>query len=279
MTSFQKIIKYGAIAFAIYLSFMIIGTIVFGISAIFGISAGFHMLGNRNDTAMLTKWEQEYSNVSSLHIDLSLCKLTIKKGNTLKVDVSNVSDEFICETKGNVLTIEDKKVYSVFWNTQDVVPEVIIYLPEEIKFEDVNIKTGVNESYIEFLRANKLNLEMGAGKYKIDKLIATDAKIETGAGETIIDKAEIEELKLNGGIGRLALTSKIAKSANVNCGVGKVELNLIGLSNDYKLKAHTGLGNFTVDGKKVREDEVIGNGEAFVKIEAGVGETDVNFIE
>ena len=38
MTTLQKIIKYGAIAFAIYLSVMIIGLIVFGITAIFGIT-------------------------------------------------------------------------------------------------------------------------------------------------------------------------------------------------------------------------------------------------
>ena len=280
MTSFQKIIKYGAIAFAIYLCFMIIGMTVFGITAIFGISASFNMLGNRNDTAMLTKWEQEYSNISSMKIDLSLCKLTIKKGNTLKVDVSNVSDKFICETKGNRLIIEDKKVYKVFWDTQDVVPEVIIYVPDNIEFEEVSIKTGVNESYIESLKANKVDMEMGAGKYKIDKLLAKDAKIETGAGETLINQAEIEDLKLTGGIGRLVLTSKITKSADVDCGVGKVELNLIGLSTDYQVKTQTGVGNFTVDGKKVRQDNgAIGNGDVLIKVNAGVGETTVDFIE
>lgn len=279
MTSFQKVIKYGAIAFGIYLSFMIIGMIIFSITAIFGISTGFNMLENSSNQAMITKWEQEYSNITSMEIDVSLCKLTIKKGNTLKVDVSNVSDKFKCEAKESVLKIEDKKVHNGFWYIEEVIPEVTIYLPEDIEFKEVTIKTGVNETCIESLKANKAYLEMGAGKYKIDELLADYAKIEAGAGETIIDKAEIGELKLDGGIGRLVLTSKITELADIDCGVGKVELNLIGLSTDYKVKAHTGLGNFTVDDKKVRDDEIIGNGDVTIKVDSGVGETSVDFVE
>lgn len=279
MTSFQKIIKYGAIAFGIYLSFMIISMIIFGITAIFGISAGLNWKENNDNTAVVTRWEQEYSDITSMKIDLSLCKLTIKRGDILKVDVSNVSDKFNCETKDRKLIIEDKKVYRIFGDIQEIVPEVIIYVPENTEFQEVSIKTGVNETYIESLKANQVDLEMGAGKYKIDKLLADYAKIVTGAGETIIEESEIGELKLEGGIGRLVLTSKIIQSADIDCGVGKVELNLLGLPTNYKVKAHTGLGNFTVDGKKVREDEAIGNGDVMIKVNAGVGETSIDFIE
>ena len=40
MTPLQKIIKYGAIAFGTYLSVVIIGCIIFAITAIFGITVG-----------------------------------------------------------------------------------------------------------------------------------------------------------------------------------------------------------------------------------------------
>lgn len=279
MTSFQKVIKYGAIAFAIYLSFIIIGMIIAGITAIFGITTGFGIFENNNDTAMITKWEQEYSNISNIDVDLSICKLTIKKGNTLKVDASNVTDQFKCEAKGNVLKIEDKKVYRFFWDTGDTIPEVLIYVPEKIEFKEVTIETGMNETYIEYLKADKVELEIGAGKYKIDELLAENANIETGAGEAEINKAEIGKLKLEGGVGRLALTSKILETADIDCGVGKVELKLIGKSTDYRVKTHTGLGNFMVDGQKVRDDETIGNGNVTIKVDAGVGETTVDFIE
>jgi len=42
MTSLQKVIKYGAMAFGFYLVFVIISAIVFGITTIFGISFGIN---------------------------------------------------------------------------------------------------------------------------------------------------------------------------------------------------------------------------------------------
>ena len=42
MTPLQKVIKYGAIAFGFYLVFVILSAIIFGITAIFGISVGIN---------------------------------------------------------------------------------------------------------------------------------------------------------------------------------------------------------------------------------------------
>lgn len=278
MTSFQKVIKYGAIAFAIYLCFVIISMIVGTITAIFGITVGIEMFQNSDNDAMITRWEQEYSNITNMDINLSVCKLVIKKGDTLKVDASEVSEEFKCSAEGNKLKIEDKNLHRNFFNqAEDMKAEVIIYVPENMNFDEVTIETGVNETKIEYLKANKVNLEMGVGRYQIDSLSAKYAKIEAGAGEANISDSDIEELKLNGGIGKLAFTGKITKTADIECGVGRLEVNLIGSSADYKVKTETGLGNFKVDGKNVSDHQTIGNGDVTVKVDAGVGETVVNF--
>lgn len=278
MTSFQKVIKYGAIVFAIYLCVLIIGMIVSAITAIFGITLGLEMFENSKSTEpMLTKWEQEYTNITTLDIDLSVCKLDIKKGDRLKVDVSNVSDQFKCEAEGDKLKIKDENLNKNMFNTLDYKPEVTLYIPETMEFEEINIETGVNETNIESLKADRVNLKMGVGKYQVNFLSARYAKIEAGAGEAEIKHAEIEELKLDGGIGKLVLTSKITQKADIDSGVGKMELNLIGLITDYKIKAETGLGNFTIDGQRVKDNQTLGNGNTTIKIEAGVGETVVNF--
>ncbi len=280
MTSFQKIIKYGAIAFAIYLCFLIIGMIIFGITAIFGVTTGLEMFERRKDNvAMITKWEQEYTNITNLDIDLSVCKLNIKKGDTLKVDVSDVSEQFKCEAEGNKLKIEDKNLHKNIFNTIDYKPEVTIYIPETIEFEEVTIETGVNETSIEWLKADRIKLEMGVGKYQVDFISAKYAKIQAGAGEATINNANIEELKLDGGVGKLILTSKITKKADIDSGVGKMELNLVGVVTDYKIKAETGLGNFVVNGQKIKNNQTLGNGNATIKVDAGVGETVINFQE
>lgn len=278
MTSFQKVIKYGAMAFGIYLCLVIIGIIVFSITAIFGVTAGIEIFGNNQDNvAIVSKWEQEYSNITNMDIDLSVCKLNIKKGDALKVEASNVSSEFQCKEQGNTLKIEDEKLSKNIFSTEEVKAEVTVYIPENMEFEEIIIETGINETSIEFLKADKIEIEMGVGTYQIDSIIARYAKIEAGAGEAKINHAEIEELKLDGGVGKLVLVSKITKKADISCGVGKMELDLLGTSKDYKIKAESGLGNFLVDNQKIKGDQTLGEGEVAIKIDAGVGETVVNF--
>lgn len=278
MTSFQKIIKYGAIAFAIYLCFMIIGMIVFGITAIFGITVGIEMFENSQNEAVITKWEQEYSNITSMDVDLNVCKLNIKKGDTLKVVASEVSEKFNCQVEGKKLKIEDKNFQRHFLNPiEDVKSEITVYMPENMNFEEVTIETGVNDTNIEVLKADKVNLEMGVGRYQIDSLIAKYAKIEAGAGEAHMDNSHIDELKLDGGIGKLSFTGKITKNADIDCGVGRLEVNLFGSPADYKVRAEKGLGNFKVDGQNVSDNQTIGDGNVTIKVDAGVGETVVNF--
>ena len=278
MTSFQKVIKYGAIAFAVYLCFMIIGVIITAVTTVFGVTTGMELFEKNSNEAMITKWEQEYSDITSLDIDLDVCKLVIKKGDTLKVTASEVSDKFHCKVEGKNLKIEDENYHTHFFHhIEDVKSQITIYIPEHMNFDEITIETGVNETNIEYLKADKVNLEMGVGKYQIDSLFAKYAKIEAGAGEANIANSDIEELKLNGGIGKLDFTGKITKTADIECGVGELDINLVGQCSNYQIKAKTGLGNFKVDGQKVSDKQTIGNGEVIVKVEAGVGETVVDF--
>lgn len=278
MTSFQKVIKYGAIAFAIYLCFVIIQMIIFGMTAIFGFAVGREYLESRKHNAVrIPKWEQEYDNVNRIDIELSVCKLYVKKGNTLKVEASDVSNQFECKVDGNRLKIRDENLHKNIFNTGEVQSEIVLYLPETIEFDEIKIETGVNETEIETLKANKVNLVMGVGKYQIDSLFAKYAKIEAGAGEATINNSVIEELKLDGGIGKFIFTSEITKEADINCGIGKMELNFVGVPTDYRVDAESGLGNFVVNHQKVTGSRTLGNGGARIKINAGVGETVVNF--
>lgn len=281
MTPFQKIIKYGAIAFAVYLCIMIIGGIVAAITAMFGITMGFENLrDSKNSDVVTTKWSQEYQDIANLEIDLDYCELEIREGDTLKVEATDTADnKFVSELKNDKLVIKDKNTTHRWYTLQNFVPKVTISIPKDYEFKKVDLRTGASETKIDKLNCQELVIEMGAGKYTIHSITAKDAKIEAGAGETTIKNSEFDMLKLDAGIGKLIVTSKILNHADVECGVGKVDFNLVGTTQDYKVKASTGLGNFVVDHHKVHDDETIGEGNTTVKIDAGVGETTVNFVE
>ena len=278
MTTFQKIIKYGAIAFAVYLSIMIIGIIVFALTTIFGITTGIEIYENQSQI-ITEQWSQEYSNIKNIDMDLSICKLEIKKGETFKVETFDVTERFETKVNGDTLKIKDEESNIKWFQNQNVVPKVIVYIPENVILDKVEIETGVNDSNIEYLNTDKIALQMGVGKCEIKNLIAGNAKIECGAGETVINDSTIKTLKLDSGIGKLVMTSKITEGADIDSGVGKVELNLKGNQSEYEIDAQTGLGNFTVNGNKVSGDEKIGNGNVIIKVDAGVGETVIKNIE
>lgn len=238
MTTFQKIVKYGALILAGYICLMIIGGIVTGITVIFGITAGIEML-EENAEIVTTTWEQDYSDITEMDINLSVCKLEIRKGDTLKVNLYDVSDKFKCEASGSKLRIEDKHLSKGLFKNNNITPTVIIYIPEDMQFEKVDIDTGVNDTNIEYLKTDKLELDMGVGTVK--------------------------------------LTSQIMKNADIECGVGKLELNLVGEPADYRINAEAGLGSFEIDGRKVSNHQTFGNGDSLIKIEAGIGDVVVNF--
>lgn len=190
MTAFQKIIKYGAIAFAIYLCFVIITISLFAITAIFGITTGFEGMFEetpKRREQIVTNWEQEYSDINSLDISLNIGKLTLKKGNSFKVETSGTSDGFRCRVEGKKLKIEDQNLsHHTFFNMPETTPEVILYLPENYLLKEVKLETGMNDTTIEYLKAENVKIAMGVGKYQIKNLNANYAKIEAGAGEADI---------------------------------------------------------------------------------------------
>jgi len=157
MTPFQKVIKYGAIAFGAYLSFCIIGIIIFGIITIFGITTGITAIQNNSEEVVLQSTEEQYTNMDRLNIDVSICKLEIKSGDKIKVETHQVSDQIVCRAEGNTLKIKDSKVIRLgdFYAGDYAVPQITIYLPKNIELKEAKIRLGANDTNIEYMRKQK----------------------------------------------------------------------------------------------------------------------------
>ena len=95
MSEAQKVIKYFAIAFAIFLSVNIIGgiiTAIFFCFSIFGITLGMQDVKNQNNTIASSKEIaviQNYEDIENIKIEIGYSKLTIKEGTELKVEAIN----------------------------------------------------------------------------------------------------------------------------------------------------------------------------------------------
>lgn len=267
MTTLQKVIKYLALALAVFLIINIVSGILFGL---YGLS---NILGLTNsERVKVSSLEEistnfENSKITTLKIELKYSNLTIQKGDTLK---AHSNSEYIsCVQNNNQLVIKEKNHN---WFTPNKASDLIVYIPENIMFDLVKIETGAGEIKIEDLKTQKLSCEIGAGKVEIQNLEVTkEAKIDGGAGKVDILAGTINNLDLDMGVGTFALASKLTGKSDIDAGIGKLDLKLVDGTQNYTIKVDKGIGSITVDGKEVGTNTEHGRGETYIDVDGGIG--------
>lgn len=272
MTSLQKVVKYLAMAFAVFLCISIVGGIFSALSAIsfFTNRNDNEVLhGNIGDTQVYHIWDEP----TSLKIDILYAELTIKSAEAFSVE-SNIKNLTV-ETRGDgTLTVKEEKNFASKANGK----KLTVYVPEGTQFVKANISTGAGAVHIESLTADVLDLDLGAGQVLIDDLKACGkADIDGGAGEIRINNAEINDLDIDMGVGSLRFTGKLTGNCDFDLGIGETRLTLLGSSDDYRIKLDKGIGEARIDGHKVSSGTVYGSGDNRIDIEGGIGEIRIEF--
>lgn len=265
MKQAQKIIKYLAIGFGIFLTINIIGWIVFGVFSLMGINQIGNMMGRNVD--MIT-YNEEYQDIENIKLDIKYAELTIKEGETLRVEAEKVNEDWKIKQDGKTLKISN---VGKSWGVYNDTPILIIYIPETIKLEKTEIDFGAGRADIQYLGSRILDLDFGAGKVTINNIIAERADIECGAGEVIIENADLNNLKLEAGVGKLEYFGDIRGKSKINCGVGEIELKLKGGIDNYTFSLERGIGEMNLNGESIKKDTNIGNGDNYIEIDGGVG--------
>ena len=271
MKPFQKVIKYIAIAFAIFL----IVTIVSGALAGFYAISGILGLEKANEIKSTDIKGIEFldTNINTLEIDVNYTNLTIKTGNSLCVETNNT--RINCKQNNQKLEIEEEK-YNWFFNNDDL--DIIIYIPETINLEKVKINSGVGEINIESLYTKELELELGAGKTSIENLIVTrECNIDGGAGKVDILSELINNLDLDMGVGEVNLSSILTGKNDIDAGVGNLNINLQNSKENYTIRVNKGIGTVKIDGNSLSDGEVFGNGSNYMEVDGGIGNIKVDF--
>lgn len=270
MSAAQKIIKYLAVAFALFLTFSIIS----------GIGYAFISIGNlfdSNKKSVTEKLEmieiKEEDTISSMEIDVGATNITVKSGEVFQVQTN--SKDIQVKQDNHKLSIQEKENS---WFSNGETEDLIVSIPTEFIFQAVSIEAGAGRLEIEELSANNLNLELGAGKVTIDKLNVFDqTDIDSGAGEVEIRDGELNNLDLNMGVGKFTLNTKLSGNSIIDHGVGSFTLNLIGNKTDYQIHVNKGLGSVSLDGDEVLDNQTTGTGSNRLEIDGGVGKIDIHF--
>lgn len=272
MKQAQKIIKYVAIAFGLYLAINIIGWIVFGFSMLLGIDIAKNVFTGTG-TELVEYGQVFLEDIEELDIEIAFADFEIKTGEELKVE-GQVHKGYKIEVVDKKLKIEDigKK-----WNFNvNDGAKLTLYVPEDLKFNKAEIEIGAGTTTIQQLNVADLDLNLGAGAVKIQNCEAEKADIECGAGKVEIENSSLENLKLDTGVGEFSYNGYILGNSTIECGIGKLTLDLEGGKEIYSIEAEHGIGEIKINGNKVQENKAQGSGENRIKIEGGIGEIQIN---
>ena len=274
MTTAQKVIKYLATAFAVFLIITIISAILSGGYALLSALGLIHT--NKDIvTENLKVISKEVKEVTTLKIDLAYTNLDIKTGDDFKVETNNSNITFE-ENNGSVKIKEENRNWL---KNDNISSNLIICIPEDmIAIDETKIQTGAGKINIEKLNTQSLYLELGAGDVYIENVIATgETKIDGGVGKTELKSCEINNLKANLGMGEFTFSGKLTGKSKIDSGVGAINIDLMDNKNNYKIDVSKGLGNVTLDGQKLETDRVYGIGENYLDIDGGIGEIKIDF--
>ncbi|MBQ9743324.1 MAG: DUF4097 family beta strand repeat protein [Ruminococcus sp.] len=258
MTSSQKVIRYCAIALAIFLAVGIIGGILNAIDLLMG-------LGSNDAVLEDLKTYEVSSDVTSLEVLVSASDFYIKEGDEISVE-SNLKNLEVRE-KNNKLIIEDKtKITTSFENAV-----LILYVPDTA-WEEAIITAGAGRFTAETLCADTLKLELGAGEVNIKNIsVTSNTRIEGGAGAITVSDGELHNLDMNMGVGQLNLSCSVTGDGKLNLGVGESNITLLNEEDDLSVNVEKGLGNLNVNGKDLSKYSTDNNSKDSLEIHGGVG--------
>ena len=265
MTSWQKAIKYAAIALATFLIINIIGGIVGTVATLSYVFDDKENIGEMENYKIM-------DNIKKLDIDVGAVNFVIKTGDSFKLE-SNNEKITVKENNGSLII---KQKHSLNFGKRRYNLEISI--PEDTVFDDVYISTGAGRLTVDTLKAERIDLDLGAGEAKFNNLTALKKlEIDGGAGAIIIENGKLANADFNLGVGTLKLTSILTGVCDIDCGVGETRLTLLGDREDYRIDIDKGIGDAVIDGEKRKDGDVYGSGSNRVSIDGGIGKIDVQF--
>ena len=282
MTFWQKVIKYLAIAFAIFLIVNIIGVILSIIGVIGGIAFFSNTITdvreeiiqdqpNYLESPQVITDNIQIENITKFEIDVKYSTLEIKNDDTFKVESNDKN--VTCTQRGNELIIKET---GNNWLNKKEGNTIIIYIPENKEFNEIDFDAGAGDISIETLTTKDFSFSIGAGKVEINKLnISNEAEIDGGAGKVDILSGEIRNLDLDMGIGEFNLNTKLLGNNNIEQGMGKLTIRLTDNMQNYTIKTVKGMGSITIDGEEAQNNATYGNGQNIVNIEGGMGAIEI----
>lgn len=139
--------------------------------------------------------------------------------------------------------------------------EIVLYVPKDFTFEDVNIELGAGSATLTGIRANLLQVSVGMGKMHLTDFSAVGLDAQVGMGS-------------------LTASGTVSNMASLSVSVGAASLALQGAKEEYSMTLSGAIGSIVVDGESFSgalQEKTIEGGEKELFLSSSVGKIEVNF--
>lgn len=303
MSSGQKVIKYCAIAFAVFLIVSIFGGI-FTVASVFLFGSSFkgfpfYISAEDREVVNITK---EFNDVKNLSIDLNEYRLIVKQGetDTVMVEANDVDSDFRAELRSNrTLVIDDDSngIHIDFWGHSPA-GTVTVTIPKELSFHETFFDLGSGNTEIDGIVTELFELESGSGAVSISDLVTDKFDIDTGSGAVEVNNTKglnaeadfgsgsirmtncmMDNLELSMGSGSLVYDGVLKGDTEIDGASGRLELNLVGEEKDYTIECDAGSGHCRLNGDFIGDVELNKGAKNTLSIDGGSGNVEINFID
>lgn len=158
---------------------------------------------------------------------------------------------------------------------------IILYVPENQYYDEVNINVGAGEMSFQDLNAGKVSMDIGAGRIQCDGIQAQKLKATVGMGQLELYDMDIDDLDAEVGMGELEASGTINKSADLECSMGNVDMMLTGSEKDYNYRLKAAAGNVDIGRTSYTglgaDRWVNNNAEKKLEIKCSMGNISIDF--
>lgn len=301
MSPAQKVIKYFAFAFAVFLMVTILSSILLAVTS---IGDSNYLFASEENYIDFTK---EFEDVRNIDITNYSGDIYVQTGNVDKVivDAKNVPDSYTAEMSSqNTLEVKDRKnrnfIFNLwFFENNEEETKITITLPQNCRYgkaefdngsgsmelsgfntDSFQLDGGSGSIIVSNIGSDKIKINTGSGGIAIENVKFSDGNIKTGSGSVNITNSDLSQINFNTGSGSLNFEGSLIGECEIDGGSGGLAFELTDNIKDYELRLDAGSGGIWVNGdeldkKDIRNEEAINR----LEIDGGSGEVTINFAE
>lgn len=306
MNGIQKVIKYCAMAFAIFLSVVIIGSIAAVVlRVVTGIAIGSEISESRERVDLSERYSAEEIETLGINSILIDCygEIVFEQGEVLSIEASDVTEDYEIRLEDGRLSLKSREPeFFVSWfswfEDATVREKVVVTIPEGFVPKQVKIYSGSGKVSVDALTADLLLIDSGSGKVSVTNATFKETVLDTGSGSVTVKDSTLGRFSLDSGSGAVSMENVVAKDVELDSGSGAVAfsgeltgdcdfetgsgaitLSLIGNEDDYRIEADCGSGTFRLNGRKLDDGSYGTNRKGKLSFDSGSGSVSVEFTE